>query len=271
MEKLQPALAQVREGATTVMRRMQDFGSVCFLVSDGLLLHWRKLAMPHIDFSKMGMPRPMIFDQPVIEDAFYKSKWREAETWYSSTERVLAQTCAILGECRIPGLPEKNDGPAWSKHLNRHWEWLTSTLDYQTEHWGTEEARFNQAPELAFTKLWQFVESLLRWVEYVEDQIGTFLVQQALSREAANKAASNAKLRTPQEGRLGEIMDIVRLHPEYDQSQVAAAMGLHKSKLSREPFKSAYLKAKALFAASNAPAGAKDRDGRIEAVADEEE
>lgn len=106
------------------------------------------------------------------------------------------------------------------------------------------------------------------------------VISEALARLLSAAAAQRQELRKqkPKKSRkrstAGEVGRIAQIFNDFgfvpSKRQLAAKMLIHSSALSREPRRSAYEKAAALWRKANVPKGTKDADGNLEAYSDEE-
>lgn len=269
---LENALAGLEEARAAMPKLVERTKNhvPCFLISDGLIRHWRSKAFPHLDLSRTFFARADVMVRPEEEERLFTTEWPQFQRWMAYIQDLVEGVAVPMEKAVMPGVAENQNGPAAAASLRRAWRSVEAAVRYQKEHWGTEDARFNQAPELNFTEFYFSVEGCARWIDESAARVETARQLLAMSEATTHSAVRSAKLKTPKGGREGQVMAIVKDNPSLNQAEVAAKMALHRSALSREPLKTAYLRARALHGYGEHPDGYVDEAGNVEAIADEE-
>lgn len=242
----------------------------CFLISDGLLRHWRSKVYPHLDLSTVGFARIDTFQRPQEEERLFTTDWHLFQWWMGEINACVEAVAAPLGKTVMPGIPTAQNGPAVASQLRKAWEAVVASINWQYKHWDSEDARRNEAPEINFTNLHFIAEGCERWLAEAVARIETAKQLLAMSQRDTNVAIKSAKLKTPKKGREGQVMSILKDEPGLNQAEVANRMGLDRSALSRGRLKTAFQKAKALYSSPDLPTGHKKLDGSVEAYAEDE-
>jgi hypothetical protein len=226
----------------------------------------------------IGWARPDILDRPEVEHQFYTSDWKgqgvtdpKNQTWWWVTNKKIGSLCERLNTAAIPGWPSRHQGVTWAKAIGATWNSLTRSLEWQTAHWGSENARFNSAPEQYYMKLHLLLEQLRDWPSAALAAIQYHARIQAETQAAAVLAAKSTKRRGNRQAEIwGAMKKLSDAGLTVSREAVAAQVGLSKSALSKPPNSEYYREGLTMLPHGTVFRGTKDHQGRIEAVAAEE-